>query len=809
MRPFLQKNCVRCHGADTQEGNFRVDDELPNDFIAKVNVDRWSEVLNMLNAGEMPPEGEPRPSLVEVTKVVEWIEHERLRAEIARNDRRVVLRRMNQHEYNNTIRDLVGVNFNPGDQFPEDPPAAGFDNNGGALTISPLHMEMYLKAAHQILERVMPSTPPRKPIKWRFNMPQRLNLPDPWISVPDQFGKPVPVAANARTPAPLRNNLVVLERPSWDRVCSLHHFFFPGEGEYVIRVRAAQWQPSRQDIIEIGVKHRGENYRKHFETDRAYHYGPPRMKIRTTMSNDVLDTFDVPAPENAPEVYEIRAHFPRKARAQVDGIQVSSVYTIDSVAYDVEANQDFPYPRLLIDWIELEGPFWDGRPKQRILFDSPNRGNEAKYAAEVLSRFMTRAYRRPVTDVEVQRRLALFQKVRPNKASFEEAIKVPLMAVLSSPHFLYLVEPESFNAEPKATAQSPDREAVASGSALNNYELASRLSYFLWSSMPDDELFALAEQGKLTDPQTLASQVDRMLADKRSEAFVKNFSGQWLGTRQVGSNRPARQIFARYDDHLELSFIRETEAFFAHILKNDWPVTDFIRSDYVLTNERLARFYGIPGIRGDHMRVVQPPAEAHRGGVLTQGTVLSVTSNGTRTSPVWRGVWILENLLDDPPPPPPPNAGDIPPAKEDLSKVSLRKRLRLHRNNPQCARCHNKIDPLGFALENFDAAGGWRTVETKGRQSRAAPDDPVIDANAQLPDGTRFSGIEGLQRELLKRREQFYACLARKLMIYALGRDLGFGDQEFVDQAVVAMRADPTLRILIKQIVSSDLFLRK
>lgn len=226
-------------------------------------------------------------------------------------------------------------------------------------------------------------------------------------------------------------------------------------------------------------------------------------------------------------------------------------------------------------------------------------------------------------------------------------------------------------------------------------------------------------------------------------------------------------------------------------------------------NERLARFYGIPGVRGDEIRVVNPPAAAHRGGVLTQGTVLSVTSNGTRTSPVWRGVWILENLLDDPPAPPPPNAGDIPPAKEDLSKVSLRKRMRLHRDNPQCARCHNKIDPLGFALENFDGAGGWRTVETKGRQAHAAPDDPVIDASAQLPDGTRFSGIEGLQKELLKRREQFYACLARKMMIYALGRDLGFGDQQAINQAVVAMRGDPTLRSSVKYIVTSELFRTK
>ena len=209
------------------------------------------------------------------------------------------------------------------------------------------------------------------------------------------------------------------------------------------------------------------------------------------------------------------------------------------------------------------------------------------------------------------------------------------------------------------------------------------------------------------------------------------------------------------------------------------------------------------------MRVVQSPQQTHRGGVLTQGSVLSVTSNGTRTSPVWRGVWVLENILGDPPPPPPPNAGDIPPANEDLSKATVRQRLRIHRDNPQCARCHNKIDPLGFALENFDTSGEWRTVEPKGQLALAGPDAPTIDASAQLPDGTRFSGIEGLQRELLKRREQFYACLTRKMMIYALGRDLGFGDQEAIDQAVVAMKDEPTLRSLIKHIVASELFKTK
>jgi hypothetical protein len=454
---------------------------------------------------------------------------------------------------------------------------------------------------------------------------------------------------------------------------------------------------------------------------------------------------------------------------------------------------------LLVDWLELEGPIYDSWPPashRLILFDSPLRdSDEEAYAAQVLERFMRRAYRRPLRAGEVEQKLELFRQVRPASPAFEEAIKTPLVAVLSSPHFLFL-------AEGHAPADGEEQRP------LNAFERAARLSYFLWSSLPDDELDRAAERGELGDPQSLVVQADRLLADPRSNELVKNFAGQWLKLRDVGVNPPSPGLFLEYDDHLETSLRGESEAFFAHILHNDLSVLNFIRSDFVTINERMARFYGIPGVVGDHFRVVQVPQGVPRGGVLTQASVLTVTSNGTRTSPVWRGAWILERLLGDPPPPPPPNAGDIPPQVPGLDRATVRERLRVHRQQPQCAHCHDKIDPLGVALENYDASGQWRDREAGDPCStEPAPNDPPIDARAQLPGGAEFVGAEGLQQELLRREDQLLRCLAEKLYTYALGRELGFADEPRLDDAVEHMRQNgKTLRSLIHHIVSSDAF---
>jgi len=336
------------------------------------------------------------------------------------------------------------------------------------------------------------------------------------------------------------------------------------------------------------------------------------------------------------------------------------------------------------------------------------------------------------------------------------------------------------------------------------------MSYFLWSSMPDEELFKLADAGKLKDTDIRRRQVDRMLADPKAEAFVRNFVCQWLGLREVGINPPAPDLYPQYDRHLEISIIRESEEFFRTILQEDLNALDLIKSDFVVINERLARFYGIPGVRGDHFRKVAVPKGVHRGGIVTQASILTITSNGTRTSPVKRGTWILKNLLGTDPGLPVANAGEIAPKVPGIDKATVRQRLEIHRQLDQCARCHNKIDPLGFALENYNAAGEWRDQEGFGYKGRIQKEDPRIDATSEMPDGTKINGVIGLQSALLDKEDLFLNCMASKLFTYALGRELGFADQEAVRSAVTIMKREKyTLRSLIKAIVASEVFATK
>jgi hypothetical protein len=345
---------------------------------------------------------------------------------------------------------------------------------------------------------------------------------------------------------------------------------------------------------------------------------------------------------------------------------------------------------------------------------------------------------------------------------------------------------------------------------LNDFELASRLSYFLWSTMPDDELFEVAESNRMSDPAVIAQQVDRMLRDSRSAAFVENFAGQWLSLREVGSNPPASDLYPRYDRHLEVSIVEESKAFFAEILHNDLDLLKFVRSDFVVINERLARYYGIPGVKGDTFRRVPVPDGVHRGGIVTQASVLSVTSNGTRTSPVKRGTWVMKNLLGIDPGLPVANAGDIAPNVPGLDKATVRQRLEIHRSLPQCARCHNKIDPLGFALENFNGAGDWCDQEGFGYKGRIGKNDPAIDASAKMIDGTEFVGVEGLQRVLIQKQDLFLNCLSGKLFTYALGRQLGVADQLHIKAAVEHVNGNGrTLKSLITYVATSAPFLSK
>ena len=811
VQPFLKEHCVKCHGPDKQKGKLRLD-TLAADFSDPLVAEKWKEVVNAVNGHEMPPEEEPAPDPVAAGRFAAWLEAGLAQAELSKRSSRVVLRRMNRAEYDNTIRDLVGVDFRASETFPEDPPAGGFDNIGQALTMSPLQVELYYAAARQILDRALVDGPRPAVMQWRFE-PEENTLGADRLRVP-RDGQNILLNDGNN---PTENGFTVIQRNSWDKEVGFRDFSVPQEGEYVVRFRAAGRVPDRRAVVEAarviltkrrdeetaknpaGRKNHDEEWERnleHFSTHRMYDYGPPRVKLTQHLGGTplVIGEMDIDAPEDQPVIYEVRAHF----NTEKAGLGFSYAYDIPAVLENfwMQGQDGFARPELLMDWIELEGPLyasWPPPSHQQVLFDSPQRDqDEVAYATEVLTRFMTRAYRRPVQAGEVERKLALFQKLRPGKAGFVEAIKVPLASVLASPHFLYLVEPETGAAAPRA---------------LTPYELAARLSYFLWSSLPDAELTRLAQSGELTQRAILCGQVNRLLADDRSRALVRNFAGQWLGLRKVGSNPPSQTLYPEYDRHLELSIVRETEGFFEEILRHDLDARNFIRSDFVTINERLARFYGLEGVKGDAIRRVNVPPEFPRGGLVTQASMHSITSNGTRTSPVVRGVWVLKTLLGSDPGLPVANVGEIQPKVPGIDNATVRQRLAIHRELASCARCHDKIDPLGLALENFDAAGQWREREGHGYNGRIEPNDPLIDASAKMPDGTEFTGVRGLQDQLVKKEDLFLNSLATQLTTYALGRELGFSDRSAVRGFVQQMkREQTTLRALLMAIVTSPTF---
>jgi len=811
--PFFKSHCNQCHTGDKPKGSFATDpSRLSLDFSDPAARSKWKELVNVLNSHEMPPKKEKQPDPKVVASVLDWITEQAVAAELVKRERSPILRRLNRNEYKNTIAELIGVEFDSS-AFPQDPPAAGFDNNGGALTLSPLHLEMYLGAAQQILDRAMVEGEQPKMIKWKF---------EPTIDANDRVRKRLDPKNN-----PLVNGGNNRQEGAW---VVMHHasgsvhardFRVPTAGVYTVRVHAANRIPNRAQVVESASKilkkrqaeqdakqperakwhlQAFENDMKHFEEDRRYDYGPARIKFSQQLgpTPKVMAEFDVPAFINQPNTHEFNIRFTTESA----GIFFDYAYTIPSALENfwMQNNDAFARPELLIDWFEIEGPIYETWPPQThtcILFDSPSKAtNELKYAREVLARFMRNAYRRPVSPQEIDAKLSLFASNRKEK-SFVEAIKLPLIAVMASPNFLFLVEPQSAAATDKATP-------------LANHQLASRLSYFLWSTMPDQELLNLADTGKINEKAILLQQVNRMLKSPKADALVRNFAGQWLGLREVGNNPPASDLYPQYDRHLEISIVKESESFFSEILLNDLDARNLIKSDFVVINERLARFYNINGVKGDQFRKVQVSPDVHRGGIVTQASILTTTSNGTRTSPVKRGTWVLKNLMGIDPGLPVANAGEIAPKVPGIDKATVRKRLEIHRQLDQCARCHNKIDPLGFALENFNAAGEWRDKEGFGYKGRIEKNDPVIDSSSIMPDGTEITGVDGLQRAILAKEDLFLGCLASKLMTYAYGRELGLSDQPAVKAAIADMKQNKyTLKSLANFIVSSEAFATK
>ena len=827
--PLLKAFCIECHGKETQEGDFRVDQQLSSGMTDRANAGRWVEVVNMLNSHEMPPEESKQPHPRLVTKLVDWVTAEMKRAEAFNLSADVVIRRLNRAEYKNTIRDLIGIDYDVS-AFPEDASAGGFDNNGGALSVSPMQIETYLQAAHEILDKAIVTGDQPESIRWRFE-------PESGDSDRNRvkYGDNNAIVNGGKNPVQGNGRLIAFDR--WDKNINARDFRVPNPGPYVVRVHAGGHVPSREDVLAMATKYHQAEFDKrmkekpqderhhryhmnreldHMKDSFIYNYGPPRVRVTVHQGGQpvIIGESDVTGGMDDGTLQTIE--FPVEMGTEKSGITLQNSYTLRRILENISVHgkDEFPRPSVLIDWFELEGPVypvWPPESHTRLL-PKPipeSSAEQSLYAEEILTSFMSRAFRRPAESVEVAEKLTLYESAREQTDDFVEAIKIALASVLVSPNFLYLAEPGVVDRvnDPKAEG-SLTRSTSKNG--MTDFELASRLSYFLWSTMPDEELLDLAKQGSLSEAKVRASQVDRMLTDPRSEALAENFAAQWLGLREIGSNPPAEDLYPRYDDHLEKSLALESKAFFTEVLTSDLPISTFVDSDFAMLNERLARFYNIAGVRGDEIRRIPIQQSSHRGGVLTQASVLTTTSNGTRTTPVTRGTWILKTLLNADPGLPVANVGEISPKVPGIDKATVRQRLEIHRELPQCARCHDKIDPLGFALENFDASGQWRDREGFGYKGRVSDNDPLINASGTLPDGSQIDGIDGLKQALLSRREQLHEALSTKLFSYALGREMTLVDRDDIDRATkLTVEYRPTLRTILKAIVTSEAFLKR
>jgi mono/diheme cytochrome c family protein len=732
VAPFLTKHCYACHGNGKKKGELALD-KYQDEAALQKDRKVWESVLQMVRTGEMPPKGKNRkpPTPAEVEPWLKAVDTLLARYDCTgvHNAGRVTVRRLNRTEYNNTIRDLVGVDFRPAADFPQDDVGYGFDNIGDVLSVSPLLLEKYLAAAEAILEQAILVMDQPKPTLRRLERNGGMRV---FPRGSGEMVKGVGAVIRARGSAGAQTYLP--------------------EGDYTIRVRL---------------------YAKQAGTE------PVRAAVRVKGSE--LKTFEVKADNaDAAETVEVKA----RLNAESTFVSVSFLNPLR----DEDKKDPKEQRELIVRTLEVDGPYNPPplpypESHRRIMAHTP--GLPPREAAgEIVSRFANRAFRRPVQPAEVERFLTLFDAATKEGDRFEKAVQVALQGVLVSPHFLFRIELDRPGAKPQTAY------------AVSEYELASRLSYFLWSGMPDDELLALAGRGKLR--ANLDAQVRRMLQDRKSSAFVQNFAGQWLTIRNLQSATPDPKAFPDFDDELRAAMARETELFFEAILREDRSILDFLDADFSFVNERLARHYGIPGVKGKEFRRVKLPA--NRGGLLTQASILTLTSNPTRTSPVKRGKWVLEQLLGTPPPPPPPNAGDLEDdAKAQLSG-SLRQRMEQHRKNPSCAVCHNRLDPLGFAFENYDAVGAWRTKDGKFD----------IDPSGVLPDGRSFKGPAELKALLKGQKDLFGRCLAEKLLTYALGRGLEYYDRCAVDQILGGLaQKDYRFSALVAEVVKSEPFQKR
>lgn len=790
MEPFLSQHCLACHNENLKSGNLNLATYLLGSAAVE-HPEVWDRVLGMVSQGKMPPAGMPAPSETERGAVTNWIETflNRVGFERHADPGRVMARRLNRVEYNNTIRDLLGVSARPADEFPVDDSGYGFDNIADVLTISPMLMEKYLAAANKVSRlAVYGETFPEKPTR----LARLLNRRSPDVN-------DIVSSSASNFPYSLRGAMY----GTW---------VFPVDAEYEFRLRIANFRSEEDRLTPEELERRAaERSRRLAELRRQREAGVPRQRRQITPEERQAQL--EAAREAAP---------PRKLVLALDGepifttvVEGSTTFEYDRGEYiarvPVKAGEhrfrasypelaDLDDPReninpdlrraLFVDYLEIVGPF---RPSteppesyRRIFICGHAKGtHQPACARPILENLMRRAYRRPATPEEVDAKLRLVAMVQEEGDPFEEGIRLALEAILASPDFLLKVERE------------PGTGAKQSGAAytIDDHELASRLSYFLWASMPDDELFRAAGERNLRDPEVLAAQVRRMMADPKASNLVENFAAQWLQLRNLGRTKPDPARFPTLDDELLDAMRRETNLFVEAIIREDRSILDLIDAPFTYLNGPLARHYGIRGVSGEEFQRVTLDGE-QRSGLLTQGSVLTVSSYPTRTSIPVRGKWVLENLLGAPPPPPPDTVPELSESAQG-ENISLRERLEQHRADPACSSCHNIMDPIGFGLENYDAVGAWRTSDG----------NLPIDASGVLPDGRSFSGAKDLKQILKSQSEAFTRNLTEKLLTYALGRGLERTDAPTVEHIVSRTTAnDYRFSTLVMEIVNSEPF---
>ncbi len=723
-KAVLDRYCVTCHNERMQTGNLALD--TLNINRVGDHAELWEKVLRKLQTQSMPPPRRPRPDTSTYDEFAAWLVAELDHAStINLNPGRPTIHRLNRLEYGNAIRDLLALEVDTDTLLPSDDMAYGFDNNADILTVVPGLLARYMSAARKL---------------------SRLAIGDPSI---DADIVHYPISSLLVQDDQMNDDL-----PFGSRGGTTIRHYFPLDGEYVVSiklqsgVRGQQGIDVRLDGMRVGLLSVGQR--------------------------------KVPTLRGQPAIADgLTVRFPARAGSHVIGVSfVKRARTTEGIGpshlplWTFSTGPGFARHAALQS-VQIEGPFNPNGPgdtpsRRRIFICRPaGTQDEESCTGKILATLARRAFRRPVTDDDLQVLQDFYTEGR-RRGSFDAGIQRALESILVDPEFLYRFE------------RDPADVAPATAYRLSDVELASRLSFFLWASIPDGELLDVAAEGRLSNQAVLEQQVRRMLADERSSALVTSFAGQWLHLRRMDSVTPDVNAFPTFDENLREAFVRETELFLGSQLKKDQSVIDLLTADYTFVNERLARHYGMPDIFGSRFRRVAQHDDARRG-LLGHGSILTVTSLATRTSPVVRGKWLLENILGTPPPPPPPNVPELGDQPDSGQVTSLRERLEAHRVNPICANCHSRMDPIGFAFENFDAVGRWRETDN----------NVPIDSSGVLPDGTAFAGVSELRDVLLSRRNEFVTTVTQKLLTYALGRGTEYYDQ-------------PAIRTIVREAARDD-----